>query len=283
MDWLLAIYNAVAGLAWIPALVTGAAAPYAAILVAGHTLGVALPFKLRALGPGASRPVRLLREAYPLLLLYPFFAEVGFLHRALGAAGHDATIAAWDAAIFGFGGGPWHRTWAAAAPEAWIREPMHALYVSYYLLIAGPPLAAALRRDGSAFRDISYRTMVTYTACYAVYLFYPVFGPGHTDPLLPGDAARGFFPDLMRGLMASGDAPGTAFPSSHVAGAFTAAWLGARWFPRRVAYAQTALACGVAVATVYTHNHYAIDAAAGLLFAWAVQRGIAPAFERAVG
>lgn len=280
VDWVLGVYHAIAGAAWLPALGTSGAAPW---VVAAHALGFLLPFKLRGMRPDAPRLVRFLREAYPLLLLYPLFAEVGLLHRAVGSAGHDAAVAAWDAAVFSWGGGGWHRSWAEAAPQAWLRETMHALYLSYYLLLAGPPLAAALRRRSDAFRDMSYRLMLTYTACYAVYLFFPVFGPGHADPLGAEATARGFFPDIMHALMASGDAPGTAFPSSHVAGVFTAAWLGYRWFPRRVAHAQLLLACGVAAATVYTHNHYPIDAATGFLFAGALQFGVAPALERMAG
>ena len=277
VDWVLAIYSAVAGAAWIPALRVSAAAPW---ILGAHMLGTLLPLALPALDRGAPRPVRVLREAYPLLLLYPLFAEVGLLHRALGSSGYDAAIMAWDAAMFP---GAWHRTWASAAPGAWFRESMHALYVSYYVLIAGPPLVAALLRRADAFRDISYRMMLTYTACYAVYLFLPVFGPGHADPLPSGAAAQGFFPALMRAAMASGDAPGTAFPSSHVAGAFTAAWLGARWFPRYVSRLQLVMAIGVAAATVYTHNHYTLDAAAGFVFALALQRGLAPAIDRGFG
>jgi len=277
VDWVLAIYNAVAGAAWLPALGISGSAGW---IVSAHTLGVLLPMALGTIDRSSSRAVRILREAYPLLLLYPFFAEVGLLHQALGSVGHDGVVAAWDAALFP---GAWHRTWAAAAPGAWMREAMHALYVSYYLLIAGPPLAAVLLRNGNAFRDISYRMMLTYTACYAVYLFFPVLGPGHADPLPPGATAQGFFPGLMHAAMASGDAPGTAFPSSHVAGAFTAAWLGARWFPRVVARTQLVLAVGVAAATVYTHNHYVLDAVAGFLFALLLQRLLAPAIEGAWG
>jgi membrane-associated phospholipid phosphatase len=276
VDWVMGAYNAVAAVAWIPALGTDAAAAW--YLVA-HVLGMLLPFKLRNLSPRAPRVVRILRESYPLLLLYPFFAEVGQLHAALRSPGHDALVAGWDAALFP---GRWHRTWAVAAPERWWSELMHGLYVSYYLLLAGPPIAAALLRRGDAFRDISYRTMLTYTACYAVYLFVPVFGPGHTDPLPPGSAPDGLFPGLMRAAMATGDSAGTAFPSSHVAGVFTAAWLGYRWFPRPVAHVQFALACGVAAATVYTHNHYVLDAAAGFLLAAAIRFAVGPALERAL-
>ncbi|HEU4334152.1 MAG TPA: phosphatase PAP2 family protein [Candidatus Eisenbacteria bacterium] len=275
VDRVLAAYNVVAGAAWLRAAGSDPATPW---FLAAHLAGALLPFAIRAIGPATPAPFRVLREGYPLLLLYPFFAEVGRLHAALGSSGHDALVIAWDAALFP---GGWHRAWAEAMPQRWLSETMHALYVSYYLLIAGPPLAAALLRRGHAFRDISFRTMLTYTACYAVYLYFPVFGPGHADPIPPGARPDGFFPGLMHAAMASGDSPGTAFPSSHVAGAFTAAWLGYRWFPRAVAHAQFLLACGVMAATVYTHNHYPLDAAAGLVFAWLLQYGAAPLLERA--
>ena len=273
VDWLLGGYNAIAAGIWVAAIGRSTVAPW---IVAAHALGALLPWGAAVADRGASRFLRAAREGYPLLLLYPLYAEVGLFHAAMGSAGHDATVAAWDRAIFSTN---WHRAWASAMPAAWLRETMHATYFSYYLLIALPPIAAALARRWDAFRAISFRMMLTYVVCYAIYFAYPAFGPMHADPQSAAGVAGGFFPGLVRAAAASGDSPGTAFPSSHVAGALTAAWLGFRWHARGVAWAQLALALGVALSTVYTGNHYAIDALAGILLAVVLQAVVAPRFE----
>jgi membrane-associated phospholipid phosphatase len=271
VEWLLAGYNAITALAWLTALGRTPAAPW---IFAAHALGALMPRWLAAADHAPSRLLHALREAYPLLLLYPLYAEVGLFHAAWGATGHDATVAAWDRALFAV---PWHAAWALAAPGQWMSELMHALYFLYYPLIALPPIAAAVSRRWDAFRDISARMMLTYVTCYAIYFAFPTFGPMHADPLPRGAAPQGLFADLVRGAADTGDSPGTAFPSSHVAGAFTAAGLGFRWHPRAVASLQAALAAGVALATVYTRNHYAIDALAGAILGAALHSLVAPA------
>lgn len=281
VDWMLGGYNAVAAVIWLFALGRTPAAPW---IVAAHALGALAPWAAAAADRGTSRVLRAAREAYPLLLLYPFYAEVGLFHAAMGTAGHDASVLAWDRALFSVN---WHRTWKIAMPAAWFREAMHASYFSYYLLIALPPIVAALLRRWPAFRAISFRMMLTYVVCYAIYFAYPAFGPMHADPESAVAVARaipdGFFSGLVRAAAESGDSPGTAFPSSHVAGALTAAWLGFRWHARWVAWAQLALAGLVALSTVYTGNHYTIDALAGIVLAVVLQGFVAPRFERERG
>jgi membrane-associated phospholipid phosphatase len=273
VDWLLGGYNAVGAAVWMTALGRSAAAPW---IVGAHFLGALLPWGVAIADRRASRWLHAAREAYPLLLLYPLYAEVGLFHAAMGTVGHDAAVLSWDRSLFSAN---WHRVWARAMPATWLRETMYALYFSYYALIALPPIAAALARRWDAFRDISFRMMLTYVVCYAVYFAYPAFGPMHADPRSGADAAYagfdGFFPGLVRAAAESGDSPGTAFPSSHVAGALTAAWLGFRWHARWVAWLQLALAAGVALSTVYTGNHYTIDALAGILLAIVLQGVIA--------
>jgi membrane-associated phospholipid phosphatase len=268
VDLVLAAFNAVAAVAWTAAWGRTPAAPW---MILAHVAGVSLPWLVARVGPRSPAWIRALREGYPLLLLYPFYSEAGLLHAALGSPGHDAVVAGGDRALFGTA---WHRQLHALAPQRWISETMHFFYASYYLLLAGPPIAAALARNGGAFRDISLRQMATFTACFAVYLYFPVYGPGHMDPFPTGGRPEGFFADLVRAAIGSGDSPGTAFPSSHVAGALTAAWFARRWYPRSMAALTAVGAVGVAFGTVYTRNHYAIDAAAGAALAIALQTAI---------
>jgi membrane-associated phospholipid phosphatase len=63
----------------------------------------------------------------------------------------------------------------------------------------------------------------------------------------------------------------------------TVAWFGRRWFKPRAASLLALGALLVTLATVYTRNHYAIDALAGALWGVAVQRLLAPALASPAG
>ena len=84
------------------------------------------------------------------------------------------------------------------------------------------------------------------------------------------------------GARAAGDSLGTAFPSSHVAGVVTAAIIAWKWLPRPVAWLLIVESIGVMVATVYTQNHYAIDAVAGLVWAVVLQVMLLPLLDRLI-
>ncbi|MCI0689339.1 MAG: phosphatase PAP2 family protein, partial [Sporichthyaceae bacterium] len=106
---------------------------------------------------------------------------------------------------------------------------------------------------------------------------YPVIGPAELMPHYQGELTQGLFYRLTHAARDAGDSLGTAFPSSHAAGAVTAAWLAWRWFGRPVAVLLTVQAGGVLLATVYTQNHYAVDAVAGLVWALGLQAIAVPA------
>jgi membrane-associated phospholipid phosphatase len=120
---------------------------------------------------------------------------------------------------------------------------------------------------------------VAYLGCYVLYVLFPVDGPSHTMARYAGPLTEGFFYRLSTNAVHAGDSLGTAFPSSHVVGAVSMAILAARWLPRRVALVFALEALGVALSTVYTQNHFAIDAAAGVLLALGVQLIAVPALE----
>jgi membrane-associated phospholipid phosphatase len=243
---------------------------YAGWIAAAHGMAVALPFLLawRTRGRALSRPVGLLCEIYPLLLIPLFWSELGRLHAVANPATHDAAIARLDLAFFGR---HLNLVWMPAMPYPALSELMHGSYLFYYLQVFLPPLVLALAGRAVPVRDMMLRLTVTYLGCYLLYLAYPVIGPATLMPHYQGPLVDGFFYRLTHAARDAGDALGTAFPSSHVAGATTAAVLAWRWFPRGIAVLVTLQAVGVLLATVYTQNHYAIDAAAGLLWALLLQ------------
>ncbi len=79
--------------------------------------------------------------------------------------------------------------------------------------------------------------------------------------------AVGFLPKIMEALFRTGDSVGTAFPSSHCAGAVAAALLSRGHFRPRTAHLMALWAGLIVVATIHTNNHYAIDSLAGCLLA----------------
>src|SRR5437867_13109029 len=94
-------------------------------------------------------------------------------------------------------------------PYLWLSEPMHLAYWAYYLLIGLPPLALMLLGRTAALRDLVFRLMLTYLTCYAIYLVYPVYGPGLTLPRYAGPLHDGFFHRLFALALVDGVFPGS--------------------------------------------------------------------------
>jgi membrane-associated phospholipid phosphatase len=80
-------------------------------------------------------------------------------------------------------------------------------------------------------------------------------------------------------VRAAGDALGTAFPSSHTAGAVTLAVILWRWGSAPVAWMGVTAAVAIAMATVYTGNHFPVDTLAGIAVALVAQFLVVPMLE----
>src|SRR2546422_5270052 len=165
-------------------------------------------------------------------------------------------------------------------PSVWLSEIMEGIYFAYYPVVLGPPLVAALTGRRDALRDMTLRLLVTYIGCYVVYLAFPVDGPAYTAARHSGAVTEGLLYRLNHLLHHAGDSRGTAFPSSHVAGVIAIAWSARRWFARPVAWLFTIEAVGVVFATVYTQNHYAVDAPARGVWGGGLQLGTGPALPQ---
>jgi membrane-associated phospholipid phosphatase len=77
-------------------------------------------------------------------------------------------------------------------------------------------------------------------------------------------------------IQSSGDAMGTAFPSSHVAGSVTLTWILWRLGHYRLGVAGIVISLGVLGATIYTQNHFAVDSLAGLVLSLGIQGLLVP-------
>jgi membrane-associated phospholipid phosphatase len=279
---LLAGYNLLVAALWAVSIPR---APYAASLAAAHGVAALLPVlwasrHRRAGGEGALSGVgAVLWQYYPLVLLAAFWSEMDLFRLSIHPVPYDRIVSQLDLALFGT---HWNAVLMPLLPAGWVSEAMHFSYLAYYPLIFVPPIVLGLRGRRDALRDVVYRLLLTYLVCYLVYLAFPVDGPQYTMPRVGGAGAltQGFFYRLSHSVTAAADTLGTGFPSSHVAGAVTMAWLGARWMPRPVAVLFMLEAAAVLVATVYTQNHFAVDALAGLTLALLLQGLAAPALQR---
>lgn len=270
VDLVVAAFNAGMACVWAAAA-AGVGAPPPAVapwLAAAHAAAAALPWALRDRWKIPWRPCLLLREIYPLFGIAVFWAELGLLARARPLPAHDGLVAAWDRALFGV---HLHAIWEPAAPWPWLREAMYFFYFSYYVMLIIPAVVIIARGRRDAVRDATLRLMATYLSCFLFYACFPVHGPRVSDPVPVSAHHAGFFESVVERARETGDSPGTAFPSSHVAGMVAVAWFGRRWFRRRTAAALALGALLVALATVYTGNHFAVDALTGALWGVAVQ------------
>lgn len=275
-DYVLALYNLVMIAVWAPLAATSDVAGW---MITIHVAALGLPWLLVQAGPIRSPVVAAAREIYPMAWLATFWRELGLHCELVGSAHNDALLASLDRRLFGVN---LSAAWAPAMPMGWLSEVMQGVYFSYYVLFVGLVLHLLLRRNRLIVRDMTLRLSAAYAAAYVVYALAPTVGPmGMQEfPRFGGEGAHGLFRMLNDTLQAAGDAPGTAFPSTHVAGAVTFAWLAWRHCARWFAWLVVALALAIAPATVYTQNHFVLDAVSGAVLGVWLQWSAIPTLKR---
>ncbi|MBI4538571.1 MAG: phosphatase PAP2 family protein [Gemmatimonadetes bacterium] len=252
-------------LALAPLALVGAGRPAAwPLLVSAHLAGIlAITLVARAdgvtRGPALARhALRVLRRWYPLILMPFLYAELRFLNQSLVVGYRDDAILALEQALFRMQPA---RTLAGALPFPLLSELLHAGYLSYYLLIYAPPLVLYLRGRDAEFGEMLFSEMLTFYACYLVFVFFPVQGPRYLWPAPPG-VPDGPLRALALFLLEAGSSQGAAFPSSHVAVALMQTIVAFRALPR-LAPVMALLTLALGAGAVYSGFHYATDVAAG--------------------
>lgn len=202
-----------------------------------------------------------LREVYPLLLLIPLYGTLDLLSGFGSVAVHDATVQAWEAALFG---GQPSREWWRAAPSPFWSTILHGAYFTYYAILIVPALVLFARGRLAELRGLMLSLMATFVFCYVWFILFPVAGPYYEFPRPTGEFVNNPMARLVYTTLATGSSYGAAFPSSHVAASVAATIAAWRVSPR--------LGVGVAIPTVlltigvvYCQMHYAVDAVAGLV------------------
>jgi membrane-associated phospholipid phosphatase len=245
-------YNLLLALLW---------APHSLVLAGAHIAAAVLPTLL------APTPFA---DCYPAFAVIGIWTEMGAILPVLhpdGVVSRDAAALRLDALVFGT---HWHTEWIARMPWGWLSSAMYGAYCSYYAILVGLPLVFWLSRQREALADVAFRILLVYASCAVCYLIFPVVGPAPIAPV--ADAVKhGAFFEVSAAVQRAGDSLGTSLPSTHAAGSMTIALAAWRWLPRPLAVGLLGLAVAIAFATVYTQNHYAIDAVAGVVLAVCLQ------------
>ncbi len=227
----------------------------------------------------ANRLLAFLRHFYPILLYTGFYRETGSLNQMLMTGYLDPVFIRMDQRIFGFQPS---LSWMEALPYLPLSEVLYASYFSYYLMIFGVGLALFLRRREQFFHYVSVVSFVFYV-CYLIYIFLPVMGPRIffreiTDyrlpaevqppvpPTFPEAVRAGPFYQIMAFIYRAFEAPGAAFPSSHVAVALCTVCFSFLYL-RRIRYLHLVVALLLCLSTVYCRYHYVVDVIAGAVTA----------------
>jgi len=211
---------------------------------------------------------RFVGDWYPLLIVTGLYTEVGLVNLADGRA-YDRIVLGWEQALFGFQPA---REWIRWSPSVWLSWVLHVCYLAYYPIIAAAPLALWISGREAAMRRTVATITATFYLCYVTFLLFPVVGPRLVFPAADNAATRTLIAQLTAGLLEHGAAWGTAFPSSHVAGAAAATAAALREW-RALGLVLVVPTTLLILGSVYGQFHYAVDALAGLGLGLAVALG----------
>jgi membrane-associated phospholipid phosphatase len=170
-------------------------------------------------------------------------------------------------------------------PYLAVSELLYAAYFSYYLMILGIGIALYVRNRTHFFHYVSVISFVFYV-CYLTYIVLPVTGPrifyggpqGYELPIefqpdvippYPDAVQKGPFFQVMHLIYHHLEAPGAAFPSSHVAIAIVTVWFSFRYLPR-IRYLHLLDVILLCLSTIYCRYHYVVDVVAGIATAAAL-------------
>ncbi len=219
----------------------------------------AIPFRWSMVAQSLGRPYRVTIPMVLLVALVPFYI---FIPELLPPRTRYAPELALDGAF------PLMPSWAL-------------IYGALYLFLILLPIFV-VRQDEQIRRTVFAYLLIWLTA-YAVFIVYPTAAPRPASVIGEGFAVWG-----LRALYSS-DPPYNCFPSIHVAHSFVSALTCYR-VHRGLGIVATICATLVALSTLFTKQHYILDAIAGVLLAFVAyaiflrndSRTQIPAFDRRI-
>ena len=250
-------------------------------LVGAHAVGLVLIHVLIQWGSRKTTgPLNLLRNFYPVLLYAALFGETGSINRMFFKEFIDPPFVLLEQWIFGCQPCV---LFMAKLPWLVVSEVFYTAYFSYYVMIGGVGVALLFRNRKQFHHYVSVLSFLFYI-CYLCYIVFPIIGgrvfflhpPEYTLPPeyqqlagnteYPAAVQSGPFFRIMLFLYEVFEAPGAAFPSSHVAVAICTTYFSFLYL-RRIRYLHLVMAILLCMATVYCRYHYVVDVIAGVITA----------------
>ena len=276
VDRWVSCFNVVLAFSWLPLCRT---TPIAIWFLLGHLLLAGLLWCVPGWRQYRLPSLMHLGELYPLALIGGVWNELGIRHRYIADLPNDLLISRIELALFGQHP---HELWVRLLPAPWIMEAMNGVYFTYYVLLVGVPLLVLLGNSRTGIQRMVLRLAVGYLGCFLIYLLFPVEGPRDAFPASIATLTPGSFTAINAAIRTAGDSLGTAFPSSHVVGAISLAWAAWECGPRWLRLPSMLMAAAIPAATVYTQNHYALDALSGVIVALILHSLVLPAVTAVV-
>ncbi|MFQ5529385.1 MAG: phosphatase PAP2 family protein [Gemmatimonadota bacterium] len=231
------------------------------LMIAGlHVVALALVHILGRMPAPANGFAAFFRLAWPVAVTPLLYLELATLNQLLFPGYFDATVQAWEQALFGAQLSVTMSGWYDAL---WFSEVLHFGYVSYYLVVPVALIGGFTLGGADGLERVAFTTALAFFLCYLCFAVFPVAGPRYEFARIVGPQTDGLVFGIVHGILESGSSKGTAFPSSHVA-ATVSAWLAAGLIDRRLMWTLAPFAVSLTVGTVYGRFHYGIDAAVGL-------------------
>lgn len=259
IDRLAAIYLALTG------LIAGLSlSPTGFRFVALHLVALGVVHLIAKVPVPANRFAAFVRLAWPVVVTPLLYMELATLNQLLFPGYFDATVQAWEHALFGSQLSIVSSGWYDAL---WFSELLHLGYVSYYLVVPVALVGGFMLGGEAGLQRVAFTTALAFFLCYVVFAVFPVAGPRYEFAKIVGPQTDGAIFGLVHTILEGGSSKGTAFPSSHVA-ATVSAWLAAGLVDRRLLWWLAPFAILLTLGTVYGRFHYAIDAVVGLGFAF---------------
>ncbi|MDD4034532.1 MAG: phosphatase PAP2 family protein [Candidatus Cloacimonadaceae bacterium] len=211
--------------------------------------------------PRLHAALKLVRSLYPVLLFGHFFTSGYSFNRIIFADWLDPFFMNIDHSIWGYLPS---LEWGLRYNHWIISELFHFAYFCYYPMIVGLPLYLYLKNP-KGFAELFFNLCFSFYLCYFIFSLIPVIGGRYIPEAMELTQVyrAGPFTHIMVFIYRHSHHLGGAFPSSHVAIAIVLT-IGALRHVRRLGYLFVVISFFLALATVYCHYHWFIDAVFGV-------------------
>jgi len=212
------------------------------------------------------RFLSILRDWYPASLMLLAYREMGWFAPAHHSYELERVWVSWDKVLL-------HSWGLRAAIESFGVLLPSVLEISYSLVYAIAPLSMVMLCVYHRRERIDRFLVIFLLGILVSYSLFPWFPSEPPRTVFPGEdfpSVNTVFRRFNQALLGGYGIHTSVFPSAHVAGAFSAAFVMLRLLPERkwVGRMLLVLAVLIATATVYGRYHYAADALAGLGVSW---------------